>query len=375
MLRHAARYEDMRAPANQNTTPVDLDVLLPGSASNKSVENFIEEAHHRSLKVTDLKHPQNKALRVQYRELLSEMPTSTMKKVPPGQLDTWQGRAQAITQLQTKHSGEVVELDPRTQGWRLLDINNVPVSDRAASSEQVWCMPNGRTRSNCEYEQFLLWYPTAYDCGYNASAEALYSQHQQCSHEVQHTGLSFDSFMPDWDEQWNRLQVPCARAPGYMWFRIGRVITLGELFLALGQVYTAKAIYAFYRTLRIVVLKRRKDHSNKSGSASARTGLIRSPLQANRIKYSLCSDNTIKNYLVAEYCKAVGHRDKRVTKQKVDAAVRHMHKILLCDLNPLGGPPIPPGSARGRHPVSFRAPELSAVGRRATGEDTCPIRT
>ena len=43
-----------------------------------------------------------------------------------------------------------------------------------------------------------------------------------------------------------------------MWFRSATVITLGELFLALGNRHTARSIYAFYLTLRIVAVKRRK---------------------------------------------------------------------------------------------------------------------
>ena len=49
----------MRLLVYQNTTPVDLDVLLPGSASEVTVVNFIGEAHRRSLKVSDLKQEEN----------------------------------------------------------------------------------------------------------------------------------------------------------------------------------------------------------------------------------------------------------------------------------------------------------------------------
>ena len=69
-------------------------------------------------------------MRVVYRQLLYELPLSTLKKVPPQQLNTQQGRALAITQLVSKHSGEVVELDPRTQDWRLFDLTDVPASGR-----------------------------------------------------------------------------------------------------------------------------------------------------------------------------------------------------------------------------------------------------
>ena len=145
------KLEDMRMLVYQNATLVDLDVLLPGSASEVNVVNFIGEAHRRSLKATDLKQEGKHNMRVEYQQLLKELPASTVKKVPRGQLDTLEGQALAITQLVSKHSGEVVELDPRKQEWRLLDLSAVPGSARFLQSftktEQIWCMPDGRTRS------------------------------------------------------------------------------------------------------------------------------------------------------------------------------------------------------------------------------------
>ena len=93
----------------------------------------------------------------------------------------------------------------------------------------------------------------------------------------QQPGLTEDMLRPNWREQWNRLQVPCMGTNDYMWFRTGEVTTLGELFLALGREYTAASIYAFFRTLRVVVVKRRKGKSYKPGSASASTGLTGGP--------------------------------------------------------------------------------------------------
>ena len=55
--------------------------------------------------------------------LLDELPVTTVRKYPPEQLRTSQGRAYALAQLVTKHSGEVVELDPKKPHWCLLDCN------------------------------------------------------------------------------------------------------------------------------------------------------------------------------------------------------------------------------------------------------------
>ena len=76
------------------------------------------------------------------------------------------------------------------------------------------------------------------------------------------------------------------------------VLTLGELFLALGDQYTATRIYAFYRTLRIVAVKRRKGHgASAPASGSVKTGVTQSPFQAARMRLEL---NPNKELLLVE---------------------------------------------------------------------------
>ena len=58
-----------------------------------------------------------------------------------------------------------------------------------------------------------------------------------------------DMLLPDWEKQWNRLQVPCKGTHDYMWFRTGDVITLGELFLALGGTLPASWSGLFWWSL------------------------------------------------------------------------------------------------------------------------------
>ena len=86
-----------------------------------------------------------------------------------------------------------------------------------------------------------------------------------------------------------------------------------------------------------MVLKRCKNQSYAPGSASKSTGLTAAPLQPSTMKRGLCSNTTTKEYLVAEYCEAAGLAKKPVTNELLDAAVRHMHQILLRDVCP------PPG--------------------------------
>ena len=58
-------------------------------------------------------------------------------------------------------------------------------------------------------------------------------------------------FVPNWAKQVNRVTCPCVDpACGFEWARRGTVLTLGELFLALGKQYSAVNIYSFYRPLR-----------------------------------------------------------------------------------------------------------------------------
>ena len=114
-----AQLADTCTIVYKNTEAWDLHVLLPGSASDRFdialLGTFITEAHNRSLKVTDLKRKDHHNSRAEYGKLLQEFPASTVKKLRPDQLATLQGRAHALTQLVSKHSGEVVELDPRNQ--------------------------------------------------------------------------------------------------------------------------------------------------------------------------------------------------------------------------------------------------------------------
>jgi hypothetical protein len=69
---------------------------------------------------------------------------------------------------------------------------------------------------------------------------------------------------PDWDHQKFRVIVPCVGTREYHWCRETTLATLGHLLLILGRTYSAAQIYYFYRTLRIVSVRRRKDISGAS---------------------------------------------------------------------------------------------------------------
>ena len=102
---------------------------------------------------------------------------------------------------------------------------------------------------------------------------------------------------PDWPAQVNRCIVPCLNAVTYEWLRKGPVTTLGELFKHVGKNHTAKAIYAFYRTRRLVVVKRKKNRCGR------KTGMTGSSLQPSMIRseYTQELKQTHGDALVEEY--------------------------------------------------------------------------
>ena len=112
----------------------------------------------------------------------------------------------------------------------------------------------------------------------------------------------------------------------YEWRRTCQVVTLGELFLVLGKRWRASAIYYFYRTLRLVAVKRRK-----TTSGDAQLGLTRSNLQGAQIRRALVIN---KDQLVEEYAVAMNLGEQSPTTELFDSAVRYLHMLLLRDLRP-----------------------------------------
>ena len=142
---------------------------------------------------------------------------------------------------------------------------------------------------------------------------------------------SIEQLEPDWEQQVYRITCPCKDAHcGYEWARYGPAFTLGELFLALGKEYTARQIYAFYLSLRLIAVKRRKTQSTGRGAGAA-TGVTGSPFQAANMRSELKYNRT---QLIEEYA-AVHNLDPLPdNKESLDAATRYLYKLLLSDLRP-----------------------------------------
>ena len=118
-------------------------------------------------------------------------------------------------------------------------------------------------------------------------------------------------------------------------------MTLGTLFMVLGKKWPASSIYYFFRTLRIVAVKRHKNAclaTAAPGSASARVagrvGTIGTALQPASMRSDL---KTSKTQLVKEYAFVKGLRlsTQDLTSDKYfQKAVRYLHVCLLADLRP-----------------------------------------
>ena len=308
--------------------------LSKGSASQISEpmtpQEFIVAAHNRSLQVTKFKKNDEVNLRKQYQVLLSDFPKSTVLKVGDEQLDTPVGRGKALTQLVALHSGEVVELDRARTSWHLRR-KSAPGSASAGSvpewqSPQWHCLEHGRPVGQSTDK------PGRDEYGRSAVMNVKSYMEDQAKHAATRMGLKHHDFLPAWDEQTNRVLVPCKNADEWQWHRSGPVITLGELFMALGKNYTASAIYNFYRTCRLVVIKKGKHaQSNRGtpGSASL-TGITGGALQATAIRREY---NKKKDLLVEEYITVNNFSDdyvKSLTKERLlNDAIQFMHQLLL----------------------------------------------
>ena len=109
--------------------------------------------------------------------------------------------------------------------------------------------------------------------GYPASlAHVRISMRRQLMDMVKRHGIGALDLAPDWRLQIFRVRVPCRGASDFERHRTGCAVSLGELMQALGKQFSAKEVYLFYRSLRIVALKRQKG-SKSQGFRCARQSL------------------------------------------------------------------------------------------------------
>ncbi|CAK0799542.1 unnamed protein product [Prorocentrum cordatum] len=309
-------------------------VPAPGSASatqaSQSLGDFLHAASRRSLQVTAF-HSKPKPGEPDRRPAL--------RKLSRQQLETADGCARAVVQLATGlHKGEVVELDPEQTRWVLVEKAPGSASASTGFSAQWFCVAGGQPAG---VNLFPHQWP---EFGQPRGQIALADIRDQIAGLQGRLGnadtVDWRTYCPDWVAQRYRCVVPCASTTDYEWVRLGPVVTLGELFVQLGKFFTAKRMCAFFRTLRIVALKRDKLSTNEApGSASAvpgptTGGVAGGPLQAHRIMTQFRKEGA----LVAEYIDLRGLTTQRVEergpKRMMKEAINFMRPLLLRDLTP-----------------------------------------
>ena len=95
---------------------------------------------------------------------------------------------------------------------------------------------------------------------------------------------------PDWENQVNRFLVPCKHNPDKHWLRRARGISLGKLFIHHGKTWSARTLYEFYLSNRVLALKR------KCGKSSvAKLCAKRVPIASPSVQYILRSCKHIQH--------------------------------------------------------------------------------
>ncbi len=331
-----------RAPDLRDMVSDRVPAPGPASVTEAPVPpgDFLKAAGRRSLQVTEF-HSEPKpgetdrrpAMWQEYSVLLRELPHNTHQKLPQEQLETTAGRARAVSQLAGGlHKGEVVELDPDRTRWILVQKAPGSAGSPAGLGAQWFCVAGGHPVGTGVHAQH--WQEFGQVRGQVAVAD-LRAQIDLVQGRLGNAGtVRWEAYFPDWAEQRYRCVVPCAGAGDYEWVRVGPVVTLGELFMQLGKFFTAKHIYAFFRTLRIVALKRGKLSANDATPWSTTGGVAGGPLQAHRIMAPYRKEDE----LVAEYVDLRGLPTQYVAEKGPERmkkeAINFMHLLLLRDMTP-----------------------------------------
>ena len=151
--------------------------------------------------------------------------------------------------------------------------------------------------------------------------------------------ICFRALLPNPAEQQFRVLLPICEPDSvsskYEWRLECHCTTLGQLILALGERYTASQIYFFYRTLRIIAVKRRKDHT--SDNRARRVGSHASELKPAQIKQSHRTDRTeiVRQYLaITGQVIELPEPDTESFRVLFDAALRNVYAYVLQDMSP-----------------------------------------
>ena len=171
----------------------------------------------------------------------------------------------AIIGLVIKHSGEIVEVDKQKAKWTLFQLKPGSASTAHMYGPEFHCLEHGNVLGT-HYN------PDGADAYLSEEAHLCISNQAEVAANVRNCELLV--FMPDWKNQHLRVAVlimqPDSVRSVCEWRRLCNVTTLGELLVRLGDRYAAEQIYYFYRTLRVVAVKRKKP--SRSGDRAKKLG-------------------------------------------------------------------------------------------------------
>ena len=217
--------------------------------------------------------------------MLGYIPNACWVKFGKGFPDTQAGRAHLAVALVNKHSGELVELDRGSSSWQLRSVATGSAIDKLpADLISQWRRRDGGGRALTQDVEFG--YP-----GINAHVANL--MQQEVASTAMSNGSSPNASAPNWRGQTIRVRVPCCQTVEFEWHRTGTVVSLGGLMRALGQQFTAKQVYSFYRALRVVALKRNKGRKPASFGVAA-VGMAASGPQAAHLRAELNKDQLVQ---------------------------------------------------------------------------------
>jgi hypothetical protein len=218
--------------------------------------HFLEQARHRSLGPKKwVLGPFSGASSPQYGGSEAEQALQSKKRflgsLPDTAIEKFDGlidssllsKYNAVIGLLNLHNGENVYVNVgRSAKWSL-----IPMDRRQLEKipYQFHLGPNYEMPGLTEYDHVLF-------------EEHMKETSKKCTWKT-----SMDDLFPDFKKQMNRMVVPCVWSEWHFWVRVGRVISLGELFELLHSEYTAREIYYFYLHLEIVSVKRKKPGSKK----------------------------------------------------------------------------------------------------------------
>ena len=143
------------------------------------------------------------------------------------QLRTEHGRVKAITQLVSKHAGEIVEVDRNKTYW-VLRPKSGPGSASSNSGPlhiQLYCVDGGGRVGT----------KGVGECGLGAVGLNVELSAQTTKVASTLEGVKPAHLLPDWPAQTSRVVAPCKNAANHLWHRTGPIITLGEMFMVLGK--------------------------------------------------------------------------------------------------------------------------------------------